>query len=439
MRTVGVLIFLCVFLPLVIGSFPFDINIIIDTLQQNNFSIQQGTWDVFNVTNCYTQPSCFGNNPSSPYVTFHFPHNPVWNGSQGMLLPSQVVIFVGLAPPPVRYYGFTPYLFTRYRPVLQVRSIMFDSLTDTLNMNSISTSGDGVIALYSSPNVEISKSVASILGQQLPESALNALPLPGQLLQHLGISETADTISFLGRFAFFQNETAGKEYLYSSPGYVLLATPRFTPSADLFPYPTFRPYAKEPNENFLNNSLNALASSVIASFSNNHFTVRYAVDNMGSFYQNGFSCINRTLNCNGDNRDARYLRLNDIFLGNATSDFIYVVGVVHKLTKKATYSNLSVYNQAQSLGIAAVGDNEIQNSAVTFIPNDDNKEYLYAYRLARNCTGQKFCLVVPQQKPTGVPVDEAITLVERVYVEPSSNVAPATGTVLSPIIIQFSA
>lgn len=304
-------------------------------------------------------------------------------------------------------------------------------------MNSINSSSTGVIAWYSTADVAISSSIASILRTVLPSTALNALPLPGQLL-NLGMSSTADTVSYMGRFALFQNETAGLEYLNSPPGYVLLATPSFIPAAALFPYPSFRPYANLTNENYLNQSLNNLKAAVISTYANIPYNVSNATDAEALInYQNGFSCINLTLNCNGDNRDARYFGVSDIILGNSSNDFLYVIGVIHNTTGKATYSNVAFYNQNQSLGVVAVADDNLRNTSLRFIPDDPNNIHVYAIKAARTCaTNETNCVTIPVTFP-GVPLDAPINIIERVYVEPSSNVAPLAGTCLLPIVIHF--
>jgi len=423
-------------------SYPFDIAAVIGALQSNNFDVDVGVWSVFNVSSCYTQPSCFGNNPTSPYVSFQFPNNPNWQlsstgTSSGFILPNQAVIFVGVLPTiPTRYYGFTPYLITRYRQALRFRSIMFDSVSDTLNKFEIKNSS-GIVTVYSAANVAISSTLSSVLQTVLPASSLNALPLPGQLL-NLGNSSTSDTFGYLARFVF-ENSTAGLAYLNSPPGYVLMVTAKYTPPPALFGYPQFRQFSYALNETYLNSSLTNLVNSVIASHPSLSYKLVSVSDKLAQInYQNGFSCINLTLNCNGDNRDARYLGASDIYLPDNAFNFLYVVGVVHKLVGKATYSNVVVSNQNQSLGVVGIIDSDYTGSAYQFIPTDPNESVLYALKVARNCGAASFCVTVTTDYPTGIPVGTPMSIVERVYVDPASLIQPAQGTVLLPYVIQFS-
>ena len=68
------------------------------------------------------------------------------------------------------------------------------STLDTLNMNSISVAGDGTIAIYSSPNVYVSNSVANV--SYLWHSLMGNL-----ILTQLGIVDSV-TQKFVERTSF---------------------------------------------------------------------------------------------------------------------------------------------------------------------------------------------------------------------------------------------
>ena len=53
----------------------------------------------------------------------------------------------------------------------------------------------------------------------------------------LGLSNTADTFSYLSRYALFENQTVGTNYLNNIPGYVFKLTPKNSTTSPLFPYP----------------------------------------------------------------------------------------------------------------------------------------------------------------------------------------------------------
>ena len=99
-------------------------------LRAEGLTVQRGETTTFVVEDCEALAQCFGNNRTTPYLLFNAPA-----GQPGIALPDSVVgeipkvpqdmapsylmeerdaiIITGLTPPEVRYYGFTPYLFSR--------------------------------------------------------------------------------------------------------------------------------------------------------------------------------------------------------------------------------------------------------------------------------------------------------------------------------------
>src|SRR5689334_10648869 len=65
-------------------------------------------------TTC-TAPNCFGSNPDSPYGYPNFGTNAAPNGVTQLRASSALVVIME-TPPPMRYFGVTPYIFTRYYP-----------------------------------------------------------------------------------------------------------------------------------------------------------------------------------------------------------------------------------------------------------------------------------------------------------------------------------
>eukprot|EP00026_Physarum_polycephalum_P007101 Phypoly_transcript_07155.p1 GENE.Phypoly_transcript_07155~~Phypoly_transcript_07155.p1 ORF type:complete len:433 (+),score=43.03 Phypoly_transcript_07155:337-1635(+) len=417
---------------LLVSARAYDINAI-KTALSVNFNVEQGQIQLFNVTNCQYLPSCFGNNPESPYIQYYFPS---WGSTKGPLRSDEAILVIQARPPTCRYYGYTPYLFSRSTGGL-LPTTLFASLSDTLNMNTVNISADGTIAFVSSPNPHVTSTVENTIAPFLQPNAINTLPLPGQLL-NLGLGSTADRFGYLARYALFADPAQGLSYLNAIPGYALKLTPKVADNSVLYPYPTYRPLGPaSDNENYLQAALNALVAAVKASESGIPL-VQTATDIEAiTGYVNGFSCINASVNCNGDNRDARYLKSPSLYIYNTPLSHTWAVGVQHQKTGKAVYTAVAGYYNDKKLGVVSVADTKMNGSAEVFLPNNQYASLLYAIKFARSCgPTEKYCFVVPVNFP-GVPINESMSFTERVYVEPGFNVEPAAGSILSPQFIRY--
>eukprot|EP00026_Physarum_polycephalum_P009485 Phypoly_transcript_09610.p1 GENE.Phypoly_transcript_09610~~Phypoly_transcript_09610.p1 ORF type:complete len:438 (+),score=45.23 Phypoly_transcript_09610:26-1339(+) len=410
----------------------YDIQEILLALS-SEFSLEQGTYDLFNISECQDSATCYTpNTPESPYIWYNFSS---WDGTYGHLRDDEVIISIHTAPPACLYFGYTPYLVTRNTP--QGLRILYASLSDTMNMNVLTKGSDNTIALIISPNANMSNTVNYILQKFLEVNSTNVLPLPGSEL-HLGLDSSSDTFGILSRFSPFQNPVQGQNYLRNVPGYVYKLTPKIPDLTDLFSYPTFRPYGPtSKNENYLQTTLTALISAIRSS-EPGLGSVQPSVDiEHLTDYQSGFSCINKSIDCFGDNRDTRFLRAGNIYIQNTTESHTWVVGVQHQLTGKATFVAIAVYDEMHQVGVLSVPHTQLAGSAQRFLPNNPDAVNLYAIKFARYCLPTEiFCFVVPAAFP-GVPLDSPISFVERVYLEPGYNVAPAYGSILNPQFIRY--
>ncbi len=53
----------------------------------------------------------------------------------------------------------------------------------------------------------------------------------------MGYEDTADTFTYLCRYALFDNSTEGSEFLANIPGYIFKITPAVPDTSTLYPYP----------------------------------------------------------------------------------------------------------------------------------------------------------------------------------------------------------
>jgi hypothetical protein len=130
-------------------------------------------------------------------------------------------------------------------------------------------------------------------------------------------------------------------------------------------------------------------------------------------------------------------------LGNRSGDFIVVVGVLHSdpQLRKASYSNVAVYNAVRSMGVGAVMDTALRGSArqydnATAAPAASGSDgLLYAYKFQRECASP-YCWAVPTAFP-GVGYDEPLTFVERAVLEPATGVGPDPFELIPPTVLHF--
>jgi hypothetical protein len=108
-------------------------------LLETGHEVTRGEFRFFLVDDCLDQPTCYGNNPTSPYGLAMVPgageapgasegDNPAFVEATWPLAAADAVVLLGTAPPGVRYYSFTPCLFDRQTD--DGRVTLFASLAD---------------------------------------------------------------------------------------------------------------------------------------------------------------------------------------------------------------------------------------------------------------------------------------------------------------------
>jgi hypothetical protein len=131
-----------------------------------------------------------------------------------------------------------------------------------------------------------------------------------------------------------------------------------------------------------------------------------------------------------------YSRSTPTWLNDTPRDFLIVVGVHHVETGKARYVNLAAYHTRRLMGVGAVTDLDMNGSADLYLPQHPLRKYLYAYKFARDCHGEPFCFTVPTGQ-LGVPLDEALMLIERPYLEPATDTGPLPSQLMTPMVLHF--
>ena len=409
-----------------------------EALGAAGFDTLDGRFEAVDLSTCCEEGrSCSGNNPSSPYLTFTLPRAP------GQTVPNfdeapdgtsaavrvredEALVLVGRTPPSVRYFGFTPYLFDR--DYAGARRVPFASLGETLNHEAIGVEGgadvyDRPFAIVATGNATTEARVrAALVESGLPDEAINLVTLDPRLVT-FGIDEPADTIGLLARVALFDDPAAGMAWVADPDATLLRVTPSEPIAPDPLPSPPARPEDTSVDETTgpLPAALDRLEAAVRAAHTADAVRLYTASD--GSADPEG--CIETGAPCFGDNRDALYPGLGLDGFAILGRDSVYVIGVDHVATGKATYASASVYAFSHLVGVAAVTSEDWAGSAERFLPGDPDASSLFAWRIARDCTGDAFCLEVPTGTcPDGAGLLQVLTVVFRVYVEPGHATAP---------------
>jgi hypothetical protein len=104
-----------------------------------------------------------------------------------------------------------------------------------------------------------------------------------------------------------------------------------------------------------------------------------------------------------------------------------VYGVNHAATGKASYSNATISYKANNLGVVSVDSTHMIGSASVFLPHHPDRESLYAFAFARDCSvvPTPFCITVPSDGCPVLPTGAAASLTLRAYLEPATATGPA--------------
>jgi len=413
-------------------------------LQAAGHDVDRGAFGFFYVADCEGLPSCFGNNPASPYGFVMVPPAPdealfefeaaasVFTRGESRavfrLRADEVVVLMITTPPEAAYFGFTPYLFGRGDVT------MFASLGDTVNQLAIATAsssgspfGAETALLFGADSTRLEAVRSALMAAGAPAGMINSVPLPtqtatGEPLYVPGLSADADTLNLLFRVAVFSNPEAGDAWLVDPTATVLRIRPREAVPTTPLVTPALRVPGSSCNESALRPALDALEASVRERFSADTHTVR--AQPLIAAPLDGHNCIAGTAplgaNCLGDNRDTHYVTsVAPAVLSEGTD--LYVLGVNHALSGKATYVSIAAMDSVNLAGTGSISASELVGSAAPFGGSDA----LFAVRVTRGaCAAGEACLSVASTGWPSIPLDHAVRIIVRPYLDPATAVRP---------------
>lgn len=429
----------------------------VKAVEEQGFTVQEGKFQVLDLAGCCDPgKSCSGNNPSSPYSAYYLPRAPGQSipneneDAQGLantyrLRSDEAVVWLGETPPKAAYFGFTDYLMNRDDGTGN-RVPVFASLAETMNSGVLGVEGpmDGIKSgrramFIHAPDASVAERVRkAAIAAGIADAAINISPIDAATTK-LGIEQDKDAFGVLFRVALFEDADMGKAWLEAPPAKLYRLTSAAPPAMpELYGKAVARPKDTTMDEKPMYAAAAAeLQQAIMTAFSGTHSAT---IETMSDGTPDPYACIAGEKSCAGDNRDTIYPATGVFaWLPNAT-DFIIVHGVDHSATGKSTYANASVYAIQHLAGVASVSSKDWKGSAAKYLPNHPLVDKLYAYKIARTCNGETFCLEVPNAPcPNGIAPGSLAAIAFRAYLEPSTNTAPDPKLLVPDGVLRFKA
>jgi hypothetical protein len=368
--------------------------------------------------------------------------------------PDEAIVLIGLTPPPVKYFSYTPYVATRAYP--DGRQSILASLGDGVNNATIrsigSTPYNSPVVLIFTPDEGTDARIRAALQRAgYPAAIINTIVLPASMLK-LGYGELADELRVVTRTAIWQKQADADSYIGNPPLHIMRVTPRTPAHANPFPAPHLRTRGTGRTEMDLMNTLDQLREGILESYS---WLQATDIPLIPMCYE-GYDYIQRLLDPSqwqgywGDSRDAIYLgaglpewspTFKHITL--AEDEFLMIYGVNHVATGKATYMNTNIYaSETAKLTLGTLDDRDFPATAVPYLPaGDPAADVMYAFKISRDCDGEANCLelTVPEGC-TRLTLDSSTLLgvFTRIYVEPETKIGAAIPEILYDRVLKFS-
>lgn len=413
---------------------------------KRGLAVTPARFDFLDLTACCAS-SCLGNNPTSPYAALAVPPpagappsaDPT--GRAFRLRADEAVVFVGNTPPEVKYFGFTPYISER-SDGRGGRAKPMASIAETLNNLVIkveAASGEPVFgkrtAVVLAADARTVRAVSDGLVESgLAATAINTLVLDPALAR-FGLDEAADAFGVLFRVAVPKDRAALDAWVSAPGATVFRVTPKVPAAAEPLASPSARSKSTATTEAALTAAVNALGDAIAAAYPG-RIGESLAV---GDGVRDPAACLAGTAgDCLFDNRDTTYPSIGARILFANDSDFYVVYGVDHQVSQKVSYANFSIYAVENLVGIAAVTGDRYPGSAQRYLPGSADAARLYAWKIARACAGEPYCLEVPKGDcPSGIDNLKLASIAFRTYLEPATGTAPDPATLVRDRVVRF--
>lgn len=423
-----------------------------DALVRKGFTVEDKSFKAAQVVllccNGYIE-NCYGNNAGAPYMTLTYDVNGVAVPEDQKMGPRDAIILIGKTPPPVKYFSFKSYLFARYSPSTPPDDlkVLFVSLGDTINNENVRTSagkddspfGKNVIVICT-PDAgtdRIVRKAAKAAG--FPEKMMNTDVIPASITR-LGRDDRSDIFLFLHRLMLplKGSEAAVQDYMNNPPYIAFKITPASQDRAPKpFPMPKVTPRGTGTTEMDLMPSMENLRSAILTKYDN----MNAQELSTGIWLNEGLDGLQHGTNLLGEIRDTTYLSTDLFNLADDPGEFVIVYGLNHDMTKKATYSNFSVYGDKLKIGITGRNSEDLYNTACDLLPGDPNADKFYIFKLARDCGSdpESECLKIkPSINCPALDPDDPYFIAFRAYLEKETGTGPIWTELIYDRAIKFT-
>jgi hypothetical protein len=443
------------------------------------------------------QETCTGKIPQAgtnpwPSVTF-FLHLPTHPGVTPMPVPGywqlgedEAIVLVGQTPPPVLFYSYE--VFAISLPGIQNSRGL--AVGNSVNIKTIHTTGpdkyNRPVVIIITGNREAERRVrAAVLKAGYPDAMINVAPI-SPVVAPLGAGEKGSWFAFPHRIAASLDRPALEAYLTNSPYAVFRVKPNQPLQGDPEPVPILRVRGTGHTEMELYPSLKQLRDAILDSYAgmpaeelDTKITqTQQPPDGHEAIAEKPYVALQRGKDAWGASRDNVSLTSSPNFrLREGVEEFAIVYGANHQSTSKATYTSFTLYaDKDRWIGLtdgtvtsnSYDGDEQPGDSARRFLCPDnpsqcpDDVQYLYAWKVARHCNGEDFCMELKtmfvdmngqpyecnlydwynfeEGQPLIGPFDLDVAdmnITWRTYVEPATNAGPDDNELLYDRAIYF--
>ena len=126
-------------------------------------------------------------------------------------------------------------------------------------------------------------------------------------------------------------------------------------------------------------------------------------------------------------------------LSDSSEDFMIISGVNHKETNRAIYGSLAIVGLDRLFAIGGLHDTNYTGSAEYYMGDKEEvSKYLYAYMIARNCTGKQFCFEPASTGKYSIKLSDIFIFVERMYIDPVTQIGGDVSEIINPYITHYA-
>jgi hypothetical protein len=361
--------------------------------------------------------------------------------------PMDAVVLIGLTPPPERYFAFQPFL--RYKAVPgEPKKTLWTTLGDSISSATVKTTGrtpfNSPVAMIFTPDQGTEARVRKALERAgYPAAIINTAVFPASML-NLGSGAAADEFSIVLRNALWQKESDGDAYIKNPPFHLFRVTQLAKTAANPFPAPRLLVRGTGQGEMDLMNKLDHLREGIIRA--NPGLSAKDYQTQVAGY--EGYDYMQRGVDPWGDSRDALFLvggympeygSTDKITLDDG--EFLMIYGVNHAATGKATYHNFNVYeSMVGKVPLGSADDRTFSGTASQYLPNDAAANSMYAYKVSRDCAGERNCVTLAIENCSQMTIgkETVLGLIFRMYMEPATKVGAAMPEVLYDRVMKFS-